>query len=85
MTARTTWRGTLLIAVLVAAIAGRAQTGAQAQRDTGFLVAHARVFDGERVYEDTQVAVEGGIIRAVGRELDDVAPSAGDRRNRRHA
>jgi imidazolonepropionase-like amidohydrolase len=69
MTARNTWLGTLLVAVLVAAVAGRAQTRAQAQRGAGFLVVGARVFDGERVVEDTQVAVEGGIIRAVGRDL----------------
>ena len=58
MTARNTWLGTLLVAVLVAAVAGRAQTRAQAQRGAGFLVVGARVFDGERVVEDTQVAVE---------------------------
>jgi imidazolonepropionase-like amidohydrolase len=69
MTARTTWLGTLLIAVVVAAIAGRAQPRAQAPRGTGFLLTNARVFDGERVHEDTQVAIEGGIIRAVGRDL----------------
>lgn len=34
-----------------------------------FLVSHVRVFDGEHVRDDMQVAVEGGIVRAVGREL----------------
>lgn len=69
MTARNTWLGTLLVAVLVAAVAGCAQTRVQAQRGAGFLVVGARVFDGERVSEDVQVAVEGGSVRAVGRDL----------------
>ena len=34
-----------------------------------FWFPYVRVFDGERVHEDTQVAVEGGVIRAVGRDL----------------
>jgi hypothetical protein len=37
--------------------------------DASFLVVNARVFDGERLLERTDVAVEGGIIRAVGRGL----------------
>jgi hypothetical protein len=69
MAARNTWLGTLLVAVLVAAVGGRAQTRAQAQRGAGFLVVGARVFDGKRVVEDTQVAVEADAIRAVGRDL----------------
>jgi hypothetical protein len=42
---------------------------AQSTADASFLVVNARVFDGERLLEKTDVAVEGGIIRAVGRGL----------------
>jgi imidazolonepropionase-like amidohydrolase len=61
------WLGGL---VLVALIATVSSCEAAAQPGPGtFLVAHARVFDGERIHEDTQVAVEAGIIRAVGSDL----------------
>jgi imidazolonepropionase-like amidohydrolase len=42
---------------------------AQPIADASFLVVNARVFDGERLLEETDVAVEGGTIRAVGRDL----------------
>ncbi len=42
---------------------------AQSPADASFLVANARVFNGDRVLEETDVAVEGGIVRAVGRHL----------------
>ncbi len=42
---------------------------AQSTADASFLVVNARVFDGERLLEETDVAVEGGTIRAVGRDL----------------
>lgn len=64
------WCGVAALAALVATMPGRAATAsAQAQPGTSFLIRDVRVFDGERVHEDTQVAVEGGIIRAVGRDL----------------
>jgi imidazolonepropionase-like amidohydrolase len=69
MTAKAMGLGTLALVVLVAVASGPEVAHAQSQRGTNFLVAHVRVFDGERVHEDTQVAVEGGIIRAVGRDL----------------
>jgi hypothetical protein len=42
---------------------------AQSTADASFLVVNARVFDGERLLEETDVAVESGTIRAVGRDL----------------
>ena len=42
---------------------------AQSIVDGSFLVVNARVFDGDRVLEQTDVAVEDGVIRAVGRDL----------------
>ena len=42
---------------------------AQSAADASFLVVNARVFDGERLLEKTDVAVEGGTISAVGRNL----------------
>jgi hypothetical protein len=62
------WLGTIAPAVLVGLAAGH-QVFAQTQRGTSFLIANVRVFDGERVFEDSQVAVEAGIIRALGRDL----------------
>lgn len=64
MTARARWLGTVALVVLTLA-AGRGAL-AQTEASTSFRVAHVRVFDGERVHEDTEVAVEAGIIRAVG-------------------
>jgi imidazolonepropionase-like amidohydrolase len=68
MVARATWLGTIALAVLVGLAAGHGLF-AQTRLGTSFLIAHVRVFDGERVCEDSQVAVEAGIIRAVGRDL----------------
>jgi imidazolonepropionase-like amidohydrolase len=42
---------------------------AQSTADASFLVVNARVFDGDGVLEQTDVAVQGGVIRAVGRDL----------------
>jgi imidazolonepropionase-like amidohydrolase len=42
---------------------------AQSPADASFLVVNARMFDGERLLEKIDVAVEGGVIRAVGRDL----------------
>jgi imidazolonepropionase-like amidohydrolase len=61
--------GVAALAAFVVATSGRGSSQAQSQTGTSFLVREVRVFDGERVREDTQVAVEGGIIRAVGRDL----------------
>jgi imidazolonepropionase-like amidohydrolase len=61
--------GVAALAAFVVATSGRGPVHAQNQTSTGFLVREVRVFDGERVREDTQVAVEGGMIRAVGRDL----------------
>lgn len=68
MNAREKWLGPVALVILVAVASGR-HVAAQPQVGTSFLVNHVRVFDGERVLEDAQVAVEGGIIRAVGRDL----------------
>jgi imidazolonepropionase-like amidohydrolase len=64
-----TWLSLAALAALVATTSGRGSASAQSQPGTSFLVGDVRVFDGERVHENTQVAVEGGIIRAVGRDL----------------
>jgi len=69
MTARTRWPGTVAFAVLVALASERALPSAQSDSAASFRVTSVRVFDGERVHQDTQVAVEGGLIRAVGRDL----------------
>ena len=63
------WCGVAALAAFVAAMSSREPASAQSQPGTSFLVRDVRVFDGERLHEDTQVAVEGGIIRAVGRDL----------------
>jgi imidazolonepropionase-like amidohydrolase len=38
---------------------------------TSFVIAHARVFDGERTLSDMSVVVEGGVIREVARRASD--------------
>ena len=38
--------------------------------DGSFVIRHARVFDGSQALEDTDVVVEGGLIKAVGQALD---------------
>ena len=67
MTARARWLGTVVLVVLT--LAGEGEALAQAEASTSFRVVDVRVFDGERVHESTQVAVEAGIIRAVGPDL----------------
>jgi imidazolonepropionase-like amidohydrolase len=59
----------LAVSIGLATMSGRDPAAAQGQPGTSFLVRHVRVFDGERVHEEAQVAVDGGIIRAVGRDL----------------
>jgi hypothetical protein len=68
MNAKAMWFRTKVLAAVVAAVAGHG-AAAQSPISPTFLIAHVRVFDGERVQENTQVAIEGGIIRAVGRDL----------------
>ena len=63
------WCAVAVLAAIVAATSGRGPAHGQSQTGTSFLVRDVRVFDGERVHENTQVAVEAGIIRAVGRDL----------------
>ena len=58
---------TLAVCALLALVS--APPMAQSILDRGFLVVNARVFDGDRIHEQTDVAVEGGVIRAVGRDL----------------
>jgi imidazolonepropionase-like amidohydrolase len=57
----------LAVSALVALVS--APPAAQSTADASFLVVNARVFDGDRVLEETDVAVEDGIIRAVARDL----------------
>ena len=42
---------------------------AQSPPGSGFVLTKVRVFDGERVHENTHVAVEGRVVRAVGGDL----------------
>jgi imidazolonepropionase-like amidohydrolase len=72
---------TAMGAVLVgAAVAGTPRTAARsrpvdsAQRPASFLVRNARVFDGERMLDNTSVLVRNGVIAAVGAALE---PEAG--------
>jgi imidazolonepropionase-like amidohydrolase len=51
--------------ILFAGAAFAALAGAQ-PASKGLWIEHVRVFDGTRVLEDTNVSVEGGLIRAVG-------------------
>jgi imidazolonepropionase-like amidohydrolase len=55
----------------VAAFVCLAASGApsQAQPEASFRIASVRVFDGERVHENVGVAVEAGVIRAIGPDL----------------
>ena len=61
----------ITVALVVLVALGPRPQAARAQRaaDKSFLVSRVRVFDGERVLENAQVAVDGGVIRAVGRDL----------------
>jgi imidazolonepropionase-like amidohydrolase len=58
-----------LILLSSASLAAERSSRAEPAISTNFLVSHVRVFDGERSRDDMQVAVEGGIIRAVGPEV----------------
>ena len=63
------WRVAGVIVVVVAAFLVRERAHAQQRISNDFLVTHVRVFDGARTLQNTQVAVSGGIIRAVGDDL----------------
>ncbi len=56
-------------AVLLAATLSSGTSGAQPQQPAGFIVKSVRLFDGERVRNRADLAVEGGLIRAVGPDL----------------
>lgn len=62
-------RSSLVLAVCGLMTLVSAPPAAQSTANASFLVVNARVFDGERLLDETDVAVEGGIIRAVGRDL----------------
>jgi imidazolonepropionase-like amidohydrolase len=62
-------RGPALFAVCALMVVLSVPPKAQSTADSSFLVVNARVFDGDRVLDQTDVAVEGGVIRAVGRDL----------------
>jgi hypothetical protein len=67
MTAKALCLGTVALVVLVAVVSELEMASAQLQSASNFLVDHVRVFDGERVHENTQVAVEGGMFALSGR------------------
>lgn len=70
-----TWRWqrvTVASALAAATILPSQPPHAQSPVPASFIVRNARVFDGERVLDHAQVAVENGIIRAVGRDLSAV-------------
>ena len=56
---------------------------AQSTADASFLVVNARVFDGERLLEKTDVAVERHYPRR-GTRSDGVGAAGGDRRRQQH-
>jgi imidazolonepropionase-like amidohydrolase len=58
------------LALLGALGAITCNAAAQPAVSSNFLVSQVRVFDGERVQNDMQVAVEAGVIRAIGRGLN---------------
>jgi imidazolonepropionase-like amidohydrolase len=59
----------LLILACTASVAGERNAMSRPAVSADFLVSHVRVFDGERSRDDMQVAVQGGIIRALGHEV----------------
>ena len=61
----------VVVALLAAGVLTATDRDASAQRESSaaFLLTNGRLFDGERVFADTQVAVEAGVIRAVGVDL----------------
>ena len=60
------WRVAALPLVVIVALMARERPHAQQNVRNDFLVTHVRVFDGVRTHQNTQVAVVGGVIRAVG-------------------
>ena len=63
------WRIAGVLVVVVTAFLVRERAHAQQKVSHDFLVTRVRVFDGARTLQNTQVAVTGGIIRAVGGDL----------------
>jgi imidazolonepropionase-like amidohydrolase len=63
-------RRVLLAGVACAVLNVRGGAAPKAEAAT-FVIAHARVFDGERTLSDATVVVEGGVIREVGRRASD--------------
>ena len=61
--------GSVVLAVCALMALVSAPLEAQSTADASFLVVNARMFDGGRLLEETDVAVESGTIRAGGRDL----------------
>ncbi len=59
----------LCIAALIGLAASGVAPSTRAQPQTGFRITNVRVFDGERVHQNVGVAVDQGVIRAVGSDL----------------
>ena len=57
------------IAALFVLVATGVTPTARAQPEATFRIANVRVFDGERVQQNVDVAVEEGVIRAIGSDL----------------
>jgi imidazolonepropionase-like amidohydrolase len=65
----TTGARSLWITALVGLAASGAAPSTGAQPETSFRITNVRVFDGDRVHQNAGVAVEEGVIRAVGSDL----------------
>jgi len=63
------WRLVAACFVVVTALMVREGQHAQQRVSNDFLVTRVRVFDGANRFQNTQVAVTGGVIRAVGQDL----------------
>lgn len=63
------WRLAGALLVVVIAVMLRERPHAQQPVSNDFLITRVRVFDGVNTFQNTQVAVTGGIIRAVGEDL----------------
>jgi imidazolonepropionase-like amidohydrolase len=68
MGAKAGWLGIVAILTFATSASAREMTS-QLRPNANFLIANVRVFDGESIHENAQVAVEGGIVRAVGQRL----------------
>ncbi len=69
MSAKSTWLIAVGLVALVAPTLRSRAALAQVGAGNSFLITHVRVFDGDRTHEATDVAVERGVVRAVGRDL----------------